>query len=163
MARASKPVDLQASHLTKEEYQNRKEQEEKLKGNDNLVYKIPKSLSKNKEGKKLYKFIVNELKESGILNNLDITMLETCIDAILKMKECNELISEHGLLIEKTDGSLTRNPASTIYKDYNAIFNKCCMELGLSPSSRSKLANINVQAKQKSEDPILKAIAGDDE
>lgn len=161
MARASKPVDLQASHLTKEEYTNRKEQEEKLKGNDNLVYKAPKNLSK--EGKKLYKFIVNELRESAILNNLDITILETCVDAILKMQECNKLIEEHGLLITKTDGSLVRNPASTIYKDYNAIFNKCCMELGLSPAARSKLASINVQAKANSEDPLLKALQGCDD
>ncbi len=161
MARASKPVDLQASHLTKEEYNNRKEQEEKLKGNANLVYKAPKNLSK--EGKKLYKFIVNELRESGILNNLDITILETCVDAILKMQECNKLIEDHGLLIAKTDGSLVRNPASTIYKDYNAIFNKCCMELGLSPSARSKLASINVQTKIDKEDPVKKAKMSEEE
>lgn len=161
MARASKPVDLQTSHLTKEEYESRKEQEKKLKGNDNLVYKPPKNLSK--DGKKLYKFLVNELKESGILNNLDITILETCVDAILKMQECNELLEEHGLIITKADGSLVRNPASTIYKDYNAIFNKCCMELGMSPSARSKLASINVQAKENKEDPIIKALKEEEE
>lgn len=162
MAKSCKPIDLQSKHLTKEEYENRKEQEEKLKGNNDKVYKVPKSLSKNKEGKKLYKFIVKELKESNILNNLDITILETCVDAILKKDECKKLISELGLLIPKADGSLGRNPATTIYKDYNSIFNKCCMELGLSPSSRSKLANINVQAKNKEDDPVLKALAGDD-
>lgn len=160
MAKASKPVDLQTSHLTKEEYETRKEQEQKLKGNDSLVYKAPKNLSK--DGKKLYKFIVGELKESGILNNLDITMLETCVDAILKMNECKELIDQYGLVTTKENGDLTRNPASVIYKDYNAIFNKCCMEIGLSPSARSKLASLNVQAQQQKEDPLLKILGGGD-
>lgn len=157
MARASKPVDLQTAHLTKEEKEARKEQEEKLKGNDSLVYKAPKTLSK--EGKKLYKFMVEELRESGILNNLDITMLETCVDAIIKMNECKELIDKYGLVTTKENGDLVRNPASVIYKDYNAIFNKCCMELGLSPSSRSKLASINVQVQQNKEDPLLKILS----
>lgn len=160
MARASKPVDLQSAHLTKEQIRNRKEQEEKLKGNDDLVYKPPKNLSK--EGKKLYKFIVTELQSSGILNNLDITMLETCVDAIIKMTECKELLDKYGLVTIKENGDLVRNPASVIYKDYNAIFNKCCMELGLSPSSRSKLANLNIQTQQNKEDPLLKILNGDD-
>lgn len=160
MARASKPVDLikESSRLTKEEYEQRKEQEEKIKGNDNLVYKIPRNLSK--DGKKLYKFIVGELKASGILNNLDITMLETCVDAIIKMQECKELIEQYGLVTTKENGDLVRNPASVIYKDYNTIFNKCCMELGLSPSARSKLASINVQAKTDNEDQLLKILGG---
>lgn len=162
MARSAKPVDLQASHLTKEEYNNRKEQEQKLKGNDNLVYKPPKSLSK--EGKKIYKFIVNELKASGILNNLDITILETCVDAILRIHECQRIIDLHGsVLINEENGNISRNPATAVYKDYVAIYNKCCMELGLSPSARSKLASINVQTKIDKEDPVKKAMEGSED
>lgn len=159
MARASKPVDLQSAHLTKEEYNKRKQAEQKLKGNDGLVYKPPKHLSNDE--KKLYRFLVKELKESGILNNLDITILETTVDAIVKMQECKQLLDEHGLVITKTDGSLIRNPASTIYKDYNAIFNKCCMELGLSPSARSKLAVLNIKNEQNKQDPLLQVLNGD--
>ncbi len=159
MARASKPVDLQAAHLTKEEYNRRKQAEQDLKGNDDLVYKPPKTLSK--EEKKLYKFIVQQLQASDILNNLDITILETTVDAIVRMQECKQLIDEHGLVTIKEDGSLIRNPASVIYKDYNAIFNKCCMELGLSPSARSKLAVLNVKTEQDKQDPLLKVLQGD--
>ncbi|MEC1757388.1 phage terminase small subunit P27 family [Schinkia azotoformans] len=156
MARASKPVDLQTAHLTKEEYTKRKQAEQNLKGSDDLVYKPPHYLSK--EEKKLYKFIVKELQSSGILNNLDITILETTVDAIVRMQECKKIIDEHGLVIVKEDGVIIRNPASVIYKDYNAIFNKCCMELGLSPSARSKLAVLNVKNEQDKQDPLLQVI-----
>ncbi|WP_342045977.1 phage terminase small subunit P27 family [Bacillus sp. OTU530] len=160
MARASKPVDLQTAHLTKEEYKQRKQAEEKLKGNDGLVYKPPSHLSK--EEKKVYKFIVEELRSSQILNNLDITILETTVDAVVRMQECKNIINEHGLVTIKEDGTLVRNPASIIYKDYNAIFNKCCMEIGLSPSARSKLAVLNVKNEQDKQDPLLQLLSGSD-
>ncbi|AGY77978.1 phage terminase small subunit P27 family [Clostridium autoethanogenum] len=160
MALSAKPVDLQRSHLTKQEITERKEEEQKLKGNNNKVYKAPSYLSK--EEKKLYKFIVKELEASNILNNLDITILETTVDAIVKMKECKKILDEHGLVTPKEDGTLSRNPASLIYKDYVNIFNKCCNELGLSPSSRAKLSVINVNAKSTKEDPVLQALRDDD-
>ena len=167
MARAALPVELQAKHLTKVEIETRKEQETKLKGNNNLVYKIPKLLSK--EEKKVYKFIITELEVSGILNNLDITILETTANAICMMNECKENISKNGLLVETfekdEDGKtrlfkIIRNPASNIYKDYVAIFNKCCMELGMSPSARAKLAQLNVNAQIEKEDEVTKALNG---
>ncbi|AGK97586.1 phage terminase small subunit P27 family [Clostridium pasteurianum] len=159
MERASKPVDLQASHLTKEEIQQRKQAEQKLKGNDDLVYKPPRHLSKDE--KKLYKFLVQELQASGILNNLDITILETTVDAIVRMQECKKILDEHGLVTPKSDGTFVRNPASTIYKDYNAIFNKCCMEIGFSPSARAKLSVMNVKKEQDKQDPLLQILSGD--
>lgn len=154
VARHSKPTSLSTGKIGKEEIEKRKNQEEKLKGNDDLVYEPPKHLSKKE--KELYSFLVEELRASGILNNLDVTILETTVDAIVRMKESNKLIKKYGLIVEKADGSLQRNPASTIYKDYNAIFNKCCMELGLSPSSRARLTVINVNAQKDNEDPLLK-------
>ena len=159
MAKAPKPIELQNKHLTKEEIENRKEQEERLKGADNKVYKPPKNLSK--EEKKIYKFLVNELKESGILCNLDITILKTTVDSIRRMEECKKNIDTYGVVLTKEDGSLYRNPATIIYKDYNSIFNKCCMELGLSPSARARLAQFNIQAEKDKEDPVLKALKGD--
>lgn len=159
MAKASKPVALQSAHLTQEQIEKRKQAEERLKGNSNLVYTPPKQLSK--EEKKIYKFIVKELESSNILNNLDITILETTVDAIYRMKECKDNIDKYGVVTFKEDGSMQRNPATIIYKDYNAIFNKCCMELGLSPSARAKLSVLNVNSKEEKEDELLKILGGD--
>lgn len=156
MAKAAKPVEMQSRHSTKKEIEDRKREEGKLKGNNDLVYKAPSYLSK--EEKKIYKFLVEQLKNTGILNNLDITILETTVDAIFNMQKAKKIIDEIGLVTKKENGELVRNPATLIYKDYNAIFNKCCMELGLSPSARAKIASINVQANADKDDPLLKAL-----
>ena len=37
---------------------------------------------------------------------------------------------------------------------------RCCSELSLSPQSRAKLGNINVQASKDNEDPLLKVLRG---
>jgi len=160
MARASKPIALikESSKLTKKEIKAREEQEAKLKGNDNLVYTPPMNLTDNE--KELYIHLVDELAASKILNNLDITILEVTVDAIIKMNESKKLLNKYGMVQAKEDGSLSRNPASTIYKDYNAIFNKCCMELGMSPSARAKLGNMNINDRKEKQDPLLQAIAG---
>ena len=159
MARAPKPVELQTRHFTNAEIETRKAAEERLKGANNLIYKPPKHLSR--EEKKVYMFLVNELQASGILCNLDINILEQTVDSICRMKECNDLINQHGILIKRANGDLVKNPACTAYKDYNGIFNKCCMELGLSPSGRARLAQVNLNAKQDEEDPLLQALRGD--
>lgn len=156
MAKASKPVEMTSKHLTKEEIEERKEQEEKLKGNDDLVYKVPRHLSKVE--KKIYKFLVSELKESKILCNLDIEILEQTVNAIAKMHECKSFIDEHGIVIAKENGDMVKNPACTAYKEYNAIFNKGMQELGLSPSARSRLAQLNINSRVKKEDPLLEIL-----
>lgn len=149
------PVNLQSSNLTKGEIANRAAEEKKLKGNSTKVYRAPTHLSN--EEKKLYRFLVKELKESDILNNLDITILEITVDAIIKMRECKREIDEYGIVVMKKSGP-SKNPAINAFKDYNAIYNKCCMEIGLSPSARARLASINVQKKTKEGDPLLKAL-----
>lgn len=167
MAKAALPLELQTKHLTKQEIEARKTEELKLNGNDSLVYKTPRGLSK--EERKVYKFLTKELEVSGILNNLDITILKTTANAICMMDECKDSISKNGLVIEifdkDEDGKaflvkVIRNPSSKIYIDYVTIFNKGMMELGMSPSSRAKLAQLNVNAKVEKEDEVTKALNG---
>ena len=65
MAKASKPIEMTSKHLSKQEKEERRQAEQQLKGNTDLVYKAPKYLSTPE--KKLYKFLVEELQGSGIL------------------------------------------------------------------------------------------------
>ena len=43
---------------------------------------------------------------------------------------------------------------------YTKDLYRTCNELSLSPQSRAKLANINVQANQQEEDPLLNLLKG---
>lgn len=158
--RPNKPVALLSKNLTKEEREHRLDAEKKMKGNDDKVYKAPKGLPK--EVAKIYKTLVNELKEAGILNNLDIELLTTTAYAIFRMKEARQKIDADGVVLEvyrpiTKDGevvdkvlvSTIKNPAVTVEKDYQAIFHTGCIQLGLSPSSRTKLSLINLEATRE--------------
>lgn len=158
MSKAAKPTALLAKHLTSEEKRKRKEQEKKLQGNSDLVYKTPLDISQDEAD--IYNFLTKELKESGILNNLDITILKTCANAIYMMEDAARTLRIYGSVQQKDDGTFVKHPSTTIYKDYNAIFNKCCMELGLSPSARAKLSVLNVKKQEEAVDPVLVALRG---
>ncbi|KQL54517.1 terminase [Heyndrickxia shackletonii] len=150
MARPSKSVNTMSKNLTKEEISIRKQTEEKLKGEADKI-SPPKHL--NARQKKIFNYIVDELAASEILGNLDIYILSTCSIAIDRMQEIEKQINKD---IEKIqDKSLM-----SAKEKYTKEFFRCANELSLSPQSRAKLGNINLQAKQNEEDPLLKVLAG---
>lgn len=155
----AKPLELTSKHYTKEEIEQRKEAEEKIKGSSDLVYEVPKQLKTKKE-KDMYLFLVGELKASNILNNLDINILIQTVNSIFQMEEANKKIKEFGQVIQKNDGSLQKNPAINIYKDYYSIFYQCCSQLGLSPMARSKLATLSLAKAEEDSDELLKILKG---
>lgn len=153
MARPCKPIETQSRHNTKEEIEARKKQEEKLKGLADKI-KPPKYL--NKDQKKIFKYIVDELKASGILSNLDIYVLATCSIAISRLIEIEKQINED--ITNLWDKTLMSS------KDkYTKDFFRCCNELSLSPQARAKIGSLALQAKEKEEDPLIKALRDDDD
>lgn len=157
MAKASKPVSLMSKNLTKEEKEARLEAESKLKGNADLVYEAPTDLVK--EEKEVYLFLVNELRELDIINNLDIELLKLASNSIVELKKARVNVRKYGQLIQKPDGSLVKNPAITILRDYEAIFNRCCRELCLSPQSRMALSKMISESQANQEDELLKILS----
>lgn len=152
-ARPAKSVAMMSKHLTKEEIQARQEQEERLKG---LADKIKPPVYLNKEQKKIFRYIVDQLKASGILCNLDNYILTTCVIAIDRLQAIETLINE--------DINNLYNKDLMASKDkYTKDLFRCCNELSLSPQSRAKLGNLNLQVKQDSEDEVKKALRGDDD
>lgn len=152
-ARPCKALATMSKHLTKEEIQARQEQEEKLKG---LADKIKPPAYLRKTQKKIFKYIVQELKTSGILSNLDIYILTTCSIAIDRLQSIESLINE--------DINNLYNKDLMASKDkYTKDLFRCTNELSLSPQSRAKLGNLNLQTKQDEEDPVKKALRGDSE
>ena len=146
-----KPVELMSKHLTKDEINKRREAENKLKGNNDLI-KPPSYLTSNQ--KRIFKFIVKELNNVDILNNLDVNLLEFCVISIDRIRDIESKINKNPDLI-------LNNKLITIKNKYTQEFFKCMQELGLSPSSRARLALLNIQKEDKETDPLLK-ILGDD-
>jgi P27 family predicted phage terminase small subunit len=150
MARPTKNTGLISKNLTKEEIEVRKQTEDKLKGAADKI-SPPKHLTTKQ--KKIFKSVVKELTASGILSNLDVYVLGTFAIAIDRLEHIEKMINED------EDMLLDKNLMGAKDK-YTRDFFRCCNELSLSPQSRAKLGNINLQVKQKEEDPLLKVLAG---
>lgn len=150
MARPSKSVHLMSKNLTHEERQAREKQEQKLKGKADKL-KPPAHLNSNQ--KKLFKYIVNELESADILGNLDLYILETCVIAIDRKREIDQLINED--ITQAFDPQVIGAK-----KKYTDELFRCCNELSLSPQARAKLGNINIEAQKNNSDPLLKVLQG---
>lgn len=153
----TKPVALATGHRTKEEIQQRIENEERLKGNSNKVHIAPSWLCK--DGKKEYRKLVKDLDSSDILTNVDIPVVAIIADAYAKMAQANDILKSEGMFIKKTSDrgaeNLVEHPAMKVYRQYNTIYKQYLAEIGLSPSSRAKLSVINANAEDEKNDPLL--------
>lgn len=150
MARPSKSVKVMSKNLTKEEKDIRIETEEKLKGGaDNIS--PPTHL--NASQKKIFYYIIEQLKESGILGNLDTYILSQAAISIDRLQKIEKMINKDINKIYDKDLIKAKS-------EYTKDFFRCCNELSLSPQSRAKLGNINLQAEQERQDPLLQVLAG---
>lgn len=148
MARPCKSIDTTSKNWTKEEYEARKQAEEKLRGNNDKI-KPPNYLNAN--AKKIFKYIVSELESAGILTNLDNFILANTAIAIDRIQEAEKLLND----------DILNKDALKIKESYTKEFFRYCNELSLSPQSRSKLANINIQAQSDKNDELLQVLRGD--
>lgn len=134
--------------LSQEVKKRRMEAEEKLRGLDDKL--IPPSYLTDNQIE-IFQYIVEELKASKILGNLDIFILVTCVIAIDRVQQIERQINE--------DSNFLLNKQLLVSKDkYTRDFFRCLNELSLSPQSRAKLGNINLLEKEKAEDPVLKVL-----
>lgn len=150
MARPAKAVAANSSNLTTLEVRERKNVEDKLKGDGDL--KPPSYLTKTQ--KKLFKNILKMLENSDILGALDVYILSQTAISIDRLQSIEQQINEKHELLE--------NSAFMASKDkYTKDFFRCCNELCLSPQSRAKLGAAAVQKKKS--DPLMDVLNDDDD
>ena len=151
MARPTKSAKLlHECSQTKEEIRKRIDTEEKLKGKSD---KIKPSSYLTKKQRAIFKNIVTELENAGILGNLDVYLLNQMSITIDRLQELEMLINKDIKLSFNPDIIRARNA-------YSRDFQRLCNELSLSPQSRAKFGNINLQKEQEQGDPLLKLLKG---
>lgn len=152
MARPCKSAKvLTESSQTKEEIDSRIEYEEKVRGKADHI--VP-SQELNENQLYLFNYIVNELKASEILSNLDKFLLTKCAIAIDRLKVLEEKCNKNPALMFNKDFKSAK-------ETYDKDFYRCCNELCLSPQSRAKIANVNLNTKNAEEDAVVKALRGE--
>lgn len=147
----AKPIELCSGHRTKEEIENRKEIQEKMKGNNDNI-EPTQNLTKNQL--LIFNYVKEQLKESEILSNLDSYLLTQFSIAADMLQYLDQKANDKPSLIFNKDFKSSK-------KLYFDIFSKCSDNLALTPQSRAKIANINIMANKEKEDPLLAALKDD--
>lgn len=150
MARPAKAAATRTGNMTKNEKNERIEQESRIRGEDNAL--APPDYLTNKQ-KDLFNYIVEQLKASEILGNLDAFILAQAAISIDRLSYIEDSINKDAALLFDSKFMASKDK-------YTKDFFRCCNELSLSPQSRAKLANQFVQSKK---DPLLEALADDDD
>lgn len=150
MARPCKSIEGQVRHNTKEEIEERRATEETLRGLADKIEKPPDYLTEPQ--KEIYNFIIEELRASKILSNLDVYILSTTCIAIDRLKTIEEIINKKTAL-------MTNKELMSSKDKYTKDFFRGCNELSLSPQSRAKFGSLAFKDKENKEDPLIKALA----
>ena len=145
MARPAMSANVTAKHLTNEEKNSRLETETKLKGSSD---KLKPSAHLTVSQRKIFRFSVSNLENSGILSNLDNYVLSECSICIDRMQYIEKQVNDNPELLTDTSIMSTKDR-------YTKAFFRYCNELCLSPQARAKIANINLQ---KEENPLMELL-----
>lgn len=164
MARPRKPASLHTGNkYNSAQKAELAETEKRLMGNNDLLKNTPEHL--DTLAQVYYRFIITELEVSEILSNLDIPLLEQTADSLSKMKQCDDIINEEGLLIRTVDrygnDLIKEHPAVGTKQKYLNQFRALSNQLGLSPSSRALLTDLQIEKQTEEDDPLLKILRGD--
>ncbi len=154
-------IDPKKNHkYNKEDVERMKKAEDKLKGESEKVSEVPEYLSDL--AKQYYSFIVNEMEVSGVLSNLDIPVVVQISETLAMIRECDEDIKKDGLFYFEPDRNgkevKKKNVSVDIRDKALNQFKQLAVQLGMTPSSRSSLANLNIEKQEKEEDPLLKVL-----
>lgn len=162
MARPKKPVSQRTGNWGNEDMKSKyQEAEEKLKGKDDLIENPPEILSDI--AKQYYIFLVSELKETGVLGNLDIPLIAQTADCLAKMDEADEILNKEGIMISIFDRNGNcipkEHPIVKTKNTYLTQFRALATQLGMSPSARAQLVNLKLTKESEAEDPLLQILA----
>lgn len=155
------PASLKTGNTeTKKQKKEREIVEQSIKGNDDIVYSIPEHL--DDMAKMYYQFLIEELRDSAILSNIDIPLLEQTADCLSKIRQCDDMILQLGLFYEEQDRyghtKVVENVAVKTKLNLLTKYGQFSNSLGLSPSARANLASKKIEAKQNESDPLLQIL-----
>ena len=149
MSRPTKSAKLlHPKSQTKAEINTRIKVEDTLKGDSE---RLEPSNRLNANQKRIFQYIVDELKPSKILGNLDSYVLEMGAVAIDRLQGIEKIINQDFDMIYNKE---LMSAKSKYTSDFLKFVNEAC----LSPQSRAKMGIIASNKQMEDADPLLKVL-----
>lgn len=163
MARPRKDVQALQGAYTKEAMKERKEQENRLKGNkDNLL--PPEFLQYDEVALEKFNQLVKELSEVDVIINVDVDLLAVYSDTWSKYIKATKVLAIQSLVEEQENKSgvinKIQNPYIKVQQSYAQQLFKLASLFGLSPADRSKIAHLQPSDKNEKVDPLMELLSG---
>lgn len=162
MANLPKPSELSSRKISKQERDARTAAEEDWRFGAIADYE-PVALSE--QGLQVFKELVLSIPEK-VLCKTDGYTIEMAADAIDKMRECREILRAEGLIVPHVNKSgetvSEQNKAALLYQKYSDIASKKLAELGLTPSSRARIAQSASDRSAEKKRTVADIFADDD-
>jgi P27 family predicted phage terminase small subunit len=97
------------------------------------------AIKENPEAFAKWKQVIGWLTEMRVIASVDHDLIETYAMTYAEMMENTKLVQQEGHCIEGAKGLMVRNPRTVVLANQRATVLKMIAELGLSPSSRTRL------------------------
>lgn len=109
------------------------------------IIKAPDWLSD--EAKTIFKNVAKELRAMDLLFKADIDIIVAYCNAVVNYRKATLLVDKEGLLVEGRRDGMVSNPAVRVQRDCAMLIRQLASELGLTPSSRSRLSVVQNNVK----------------
>lgn len=150
MPRPTKSVKSSSGKISKAEKEYREREETRLRGGDD---KLTPPAYLTDDQKEIFAYIIDNLKEAGLLGNLDnyiLTFTSITIDRMIHLDTVMNCVP----VTDPRYDVLTKQ-RSALAKD----FFRCLNELSLTPQARAKISLASIQSTLESKNPLLEALA----
>lgn len=152
MGRPAKSVRVKSGVIAGEEAAARQEIEDAVRG---MAVKPEPPDGLTEDQREVFRFIVDELVESGILGRLDVFVLESTAVSVARLRKINQMVDGDDALLFDTALQGAR-------AKYQSDLWRGCNELCLSPQARAKIGNLAAQAAKEKKDPLVAALEEND-
>lgn len=143
---ARKPIPSHLKVLKGTDQPCRMNKDEPKPKADNI--RMPDGLSD--DAKKQWSKVSKQLKEAGIITNLDVHALALYCEAFARWKDANAKISKFGAVIKSPKGYPMTSPYFSISNKAFEQMKAILTEFGMTPSSRTRVASTKAT---KNDDP----------
>lgn len=147
-----------------EKYQRERTQKVKdlNKSFDSLKTTAP-AFIKDRDSKKLYKYLSEQLNNSGYINNTDQSILVTLVINLQALKSAYESLNSVGATYTTDNGMIKQNPACQVISNATTKILSASSALGFSPASRASLISLAEVNSEDSASKIMDILGDNDE
>lgn len=128
---------------------------------DELDTKAP-AFIKDRDSKKLYKYLAEQLNKSGYINNTDSSILLTLVINIQALQSAYESLNNVGSVYTNDNGMIKKNPATDVIATTSTKILSASTALGFSPASRASLINLAQVDSEDSAQKLMEMFSDDE-